>query len=87
MNYRLIIDGNSVYEIEEMDPEQDNETDKEYKKEDEEGGWFPALNQWSAEAAAVSAPSATAEEQKNDPDTAVVIAKTTAVMSPTSTTG
>ena len=36
MRYRLIIDGNSVYEIEEMDSEQDNETDKE--KQDEEGG-------------------------------------------------
>jgi hypothetical protein len=36
MRYRLIIDGNSVYEIEEMDSEQDDETDKE--KQDEEGG-------------------------------------------------
>lgn len=36
MRYRLIIDGNSVYEIEEMDSEQDVETDKE--KQDEEGG-------------------------------------------------
>jgi hypothetical protein len=36
MRYRLIIDGNSVYEIEEIDSEQDDETDKE--KQDEEGG-------------------------------------------------
>ena len=36
MRYRLIIDGNSVYEIEEMDSEQDDETYKE--KQDEEGG-------------------------------------------------
>lgn len=36
MRYRLIIDGNSVYEIEEMDSEQDDETNKE--KQDEEGG-------------------------------------------------
>ena len=36
MRYRLIIDGNCVYEIEEMDSEQDDETDKE--KQDEEGG-------------------------------------------------
>ena len=36
MRYRLLIDGNSVYEIEEMDSEQDDETDKE--KQDEEGG-------------------------------------------------
>ena len=36
MRYRLIIDGNSVYEIEEMDSKQDVETDKE--KQDEEGG-------------------------------------------------
>ena len=36
MRYRLIIDGNSVYEIEEMDSEQDVETDKE--KHDEHGG-------------------------------------------------
>ena len=36
MRYRLIIDGNSVYEIEEMDSEQDDENDKE--KQDEEGG-------------------------------------------------
>ena len=36
MRYRLIIDGNSDYEIEEMDSEQDDETDKE--KQDEEGG-------------------------------------------------
>ena len=35
MRYRLIIDGNSVYEIEEIDSEQDDETDKE--KQDEEG--------------------------------------------------
>lgn len=36
MRYRLIIDGNSVYEIEEMDSEQDDEIDKE--NQDEEGG-------------------------------------------------
>ena len=36
MRYRLIIDGNSVYEIEEMDSEHEDETDKE--KQDEEGG-------------------------------------------------
>lgn len=36
MRYRLIIEENSVYEIEETDPEQDDEVEE--KKKDGEGG-------------------------------------------------
>ena len=48
-------------------------------------GDFPPLSILAAEAAAVSTHTTAAEEQKNDPDTAVIVAESTAVMSPTST--